>query len=107
MSNLEVIFPFTISVVFAAVVAVWMYIRTFNLEEDYAKLYEEVNNCWTQIGKLSDELSNTKKLAQSLLNKTSSVHLDDEMEAFIAARRQQMAENIKKALVQEYEFFTE
>jgi hypothetical protein len=107
MSNLEVIFPFTISVVFAAVVAVWMYIRTFKLEEDYAKLYEEVNNCWTQIGKLEDELSNMKKLVQSLLNKTSSVHLDDEMEAFIAARRQQMAENIKKALAQEYEFFTE
>jgi hypothetical protein len=107
MSNLEVIFPFTISVVFAAVVAVWMYIRTFKLEEDYTKLYEEVNNCWTQIGKLEDELSNMKKLVQSLLNKTSSVHLDDEMEAFIAARRQQMVENIKKALAQEYEFFTE
>ena len=107
MPNLEVIFPFTISVVFAAVVAVWIYIRTFKLEEDYAKLYEEANNCWTQIGKLEDELSNMKKLVQSLLNKTSSVHLDDEMEAFIAARRQQMAENIKKALVQEYEFFTE
>jgi hypothetical protein len=107
MSNLEVIFPFTISVVFAAVVAVWMYTRTFKLEEDYTKLYEEVNSCWTQIGKLEDELSSTKKLVQSLLNKTSSVHLDDEMEAFIAAKRQQMAENIKKALAQEYEFFTE
>lgn len=107
MSNLEVIFPFTISVVFAAVIAVWMYIRTFKLEEDYSKLYDEVNNCWTQIGKLDDELSNMKKMVQSMLNKTSSVHLDDEMEAFIAARRQQMAENIKKALSQEYEFFTE
>jgi regulator of replication initiation timing len=84
-----------------------MYIRTFKLEEDYSKLYDEVNNCWTQIGKLDDELSNMKKMVQSMLNKTSSVHLDDEMEAFIAARRQQMAENIKKALSQEYEFFTE
>jgi cell division protein FtsL len=107
MSSLEVIFTFTISVVLIAVTAIWMFTRTFKLEEDYSKLYDEVNNCWTQIEGLKDELSTVKKLAQSMLNKTSSVHLDDEMEAFIAARRQQMAENIKKALAQEYEFFTE
>ena len=107
MSSLEVIFTFTISVVLIAVTAIWMFTRTFKLEEDYSKLYDEVNNCWTQIGGLKDELSTMKKLVQSILNKTSSVHLDDEMEAFIAARRQQMAENIKKALVQEYEFFSE
>jgi predicted Holliday junction resolvase-like endonuclease len=102
---LEAFVLFGLVLFVVAFLAAWAYTEFFRLDDQRRQLQERLEAHASQLQALQAEHQKTRKLVDTAIGMTRAVHLDDEVEAMIAEKREQYKQQLRQVLQQEFSFF--